>query len=134
MAAFDPTPLNDALRRLHRASIVSLGLCGIAVGIVALAQGAGDFDPGASRWVAIALAAVAILARRSIGPGGRLRVFLYTTVASLVACVGLGVLGVFLATRGQPAVGALYALAAAILLLRPPPKLTKPKPRVEGEA
>jgi hypothetical protein len=127
MASFDPTPLNDALRRLHRASALSLALCGMAIGIVALTRDAALFDPGASRWLAILLAALAILARRSVGAGARLRIFLYTTVASLVACVGLGVLGVFMASQGQPAVGALYALGAAILLLRPPPRLATPK-------
>ncbi len=127
MASFDPTPLNDALRRLHRASIGSLALCGIAIGIVAFTREPGPFEAGSSRWAAILLAALAILSRRSISGHTRLRVFLYTTVASMVACVGLGVLGVYMATQDQPAVGALYALAAAILLLRPPPQLAPPR-------
>ncbi len=126
-ASFDPAPLNDALRRLHRASIVSIALCGLAIGALAFAREGAEFDPGPSRWVAILLAALAILARRSVAAGVRLRVFLYTSVASLVACVGLGVLGVFVATQGQPVVGALYTLGAAILLLRPPPKLASPR-------
>lgn len=129
MATFDPKPLNDALRRLHRASIGSLALCGLGIGAMALTREPQAFDAGSSRWFAIVLAALAILSRRSVAGGARLRVFLYTTVASLVSCVGLGVLGVFMAARGQPAVGALYTLAGAVLLLSPPPRLAEPDTR-----
>lgn len=125
----DPTPLNDALRQLHRSALVSLALCGIGIGLMAYNGGpGGPFDAGASRWPALLLAALAIGLRRPRRLARRgLRPYLYGTVASLLAAVGLGVLGIVMASQAQPAVGCLYALGGALLLFQPPARLVLPK-------
>ena len=51
------------------------------------------------------------------------RVFVYASVASLLCAGGLGLLGVAAGADGQTSTGLLYALAGALLSLRPPPTI-----------
>jgi len=123
----DPTPVNAALRRLHRSTIASLFLCAVGIGIATLSREsapAGEIE-GAYSWVALVLAATAILTRRTgIAPRTSLRSFIYASLASLVAAAGLGMLGLLVALKeSQNTVGLLYTLAGALLVLRPPAML-----------
>jgi hypothetical protein len=126
----DPSPLNDALRRAHRSALVSVAICAIAIGVMMLAsetQSDGEVERVYSLG-ALGLAALSMLARRGVSPGARnLRGFVYASLASLLGAVGLGVLGIVVAARTEEfSVGLLYALAGALLLLRPPPRLVAP--------
>lgn len=126
----NPKPLNDALRRLHRSALASLAACAVGIGIAMLAHSgspAGKAAPAYS-WIAIALAAAAILLRR---PAARaphsLRRFLYGTAVSMLAATGLGVLGIIVTLReSQATTGLLYTLAGVLLVLRAPPVLGPP--------
>lgn len=128
MAEPDPHALNESLRRLHRSALVSLALCALAIGIAAFVSG----EPAPSEEIegpyslaALALAAVAILLRRSsAAPRRSLRAFVYGSVLSLLGAVGLGVLGLFVALHESlTTIGLLYTLAGALLALRPPATL-----------
>jgi len=124
----DPTPLNDALRRAHRSALASVAICALAIGAMMLASDA-SLDHVVDRrysFVALGLAAASMLARRSVGPRARnLRSFVYASLASMLCAVGLGVLALVVALRTQEfGTSLLYALAGALLLLRPPPRLT----------
>lgn len=116
--------MNAALRRLHKSSIASLALCAVGIGIASLSRDGAVTDPvgGMYSWVALGLAATAIVARRSSSAAsGSLRSFVYASVASMVAASGLGVLGILVAlTESQTTVGLLYTLAGTLLVLRPP--------------
>jgi hypothetical protein len=125
----DPSPLNESLRRAHRSALVSVAICALAIGGMMLGSettGAGEVERSYSL-AAIGLAAISLLARRSLGPRAQqLRGFVYATLASMLCAVGLGVLGIVVALRTQEfGVGLLYALAGALLLLRPPPRLVQ---------
>ncbi len=124
----DPTVLNEALRRLHRSAIISLALCATGISIAAFAgpeagaEGSGRSYSG----VALALAVTAILTRRTAPlRSGSLRRLLYGALVSMLAAVGLGLLGAVVALReSQTQVGLLYTLAGALLVLRPPARLS----------
>jgi hypothetical protein len=129
----DPTPVNDALRRLHRSAIASLALCAAGIGITAFMGP--EPDPGrelgrAYSWSALALAAVAILARRTGTSAVRsVRRYVYGALVSMVAAAGLGMLGMLVALReSQSSTGLLYVLAGALLVLRPPAPLARSTP------
>lgn len=134
----DPAPVNDALRKMHRSALVSVAVCAVVTGALGL-SGSEAQEEDVTRlysFGALALAAVAILARRSVaGRTPQLRRFVYASVLSMLACVGLGLLGFAVAYReGQVAVGLLYVLAGALLLLRPPPRLVLgTRPDAEAE-
>lgn len=123
----DPTPLNDALRRLHRSAIASLALCAVGIGFVSFSSGEPPRDAVGSfySWIALFLAGTAILTRRtSASPKRSLRGHVYGSLVSLMAAVGLGVLGLVVALReGQASVGLLYTLAGTLLVLRRPTPL-----------
>jgi hypothetical protein len=126
MPDLDPDALNDSLRRLHRSAIVSLAICAVGIGVVALASR--PQPPAESTdifsLVALALAAVAILLRRSLVAPRSLRAFVYGSVISMLGAVGLGLLGLYVALhQSQALVGLLYTLAGVLLLLRPPATL-----------
>jgi hypothetical protein len=132
-AAPDPTPVNEALRRLHRSAIVSLALCAAGIGIVSLAGPGPAPDGEVGRiysWLALTLAAIAILTRRTgAGRARSVRRFVYAALASMVAAAGLGILGMLVALReAQNTVGLLYVLAGALLVLRPPAPLAASAP------
>jgi hypothetical protein len=131
-APADPAPVNDALRRLHRSAIVSLALCAAGIGIAALAGPEPDPNREVGRgysWIAVALAAIAIVMRRTGGRAFSVRRFVYGALVSLVAAAGLGVLGLLVALReSQATTGLLYVLAGALLVLRPPATLARPTP------
>ena len=76
-------------------------------------------------WVALALAATAILTRRSTAAAsGSLRSFIYASLISMVAAAGLGILGMLVAmVESQHSIGLLYTLAGTLLVLRPPTPL-----------
>lgn len=126
----DPKPLNDALRRLHRSALTSLAACAVGIGIAMLTRSGGPAGKPAATysWIAIALAAAAILLRRPARrPHHALRRFLYGTALSMLAATGLGVLGIVVTLReSQTTTGLLYTLAGALLVLRPPPVLGPP--------
>ena len=131
VAVPDPTPVNDALRRLHRSALLGILICAVALGIM-LFGGTGDSSEQVDQrytYAALALAAVAILARRTSTRGDeKLRTFVYGSISSLMAAMGLGLLGIAIGMReGQTSTGLLYTLAGAVLLLRPPPRLVAPK-------
>ena len=76
-------------------------------------------------WVALALAATAILTRRSgAAASGSLRGFIYASLVSMTAAAGLGILGMLVALLGsQNTIGLLYTLAGTLLVLQPPTPL-----------
>ena len=123
----DPAPVNTALRRLHRSTIASLFLCAVGIGIASFTHEASPRDEvgGMYSWVALALAATAILTRRSTAAAsGSLRGFIYASLISMVAAAGLGILGMLVAmVESQHSIGLLYTLAGALLVLRPPTPL-----------
>ncbi len=123
----DPAPVNTALRRLHRSTIASLFLCAVAIGIASFTRegSSGDEVRGMYSWVALALAATAILTRRSrAAASGSLRGFIYASLVSMMAATGLGILGMLVALiESQNTIGLLYTLAGALRVLRPPTPL-----------
>lgn len=123
----DPSPLNDALRRAHRSALVSVAICAVAIGVLMFASESpsdGEVERAYSI-AALGLAALSMLSRRSVSArASNLRGFVYASLASILAAVGLGVLGIVVAARTDEfSTGLLYALAGALLLLRPPPRL-----------
>ena len=107
----------------------NVAVCAAAIGALMFASDApseGEVENIYSM-SALGLAAVSMLARRSVGPRShQLRVFVYATLASMLSAVGLGALGIVVALRTDEfSVGLLYALAGALLLLRPPAMLTQ---------
>ncbi len=120
----DPAPVNTALRRLHRSTIASLFLCAIGIGIASFTHEGSPPDEvgGLYSWVALALAATAILTRRSgAAASSSLRGFIYASLVSMMAAAGLGILGMLVALiKSQNTVGLLYTLAGTLLVLRPP--------------
>lgn len=120
----DPAPVNTALRRLHRSTIASLFLCAIGIGITSFTREGPPRDEvgGMYSWVALALAATAILTRRSgAAASGSLRGFIFASLVSMMAAAGLGLLGMLVAmVESQHSIGLLYTLAGALLVLRPP--------------
>ena len=120
----DPAPVNTALRRLHRSTIASLFLCAVGIGITSFTREGSPRDEvgGMYSWVALALAATAILTRRSgAAASGSLRGFIYASLVSMMAAAGLGILGMLVAmVESQHSVGLLYTLAGTLLVLRPP--------------
>jgi len=129
----DPSPLNAALRRAHRSALVSVAVCALAIGAMMFAADAeveaeGEVDRIYS-FTALALAAISILARRAVGTRKQLRAYIYASLASMLGAVGLGVLGIVVAVGTEEfSVALLYALAGALLLLRPPPQLAPAEP------
>jgi len=127
----DPSPLNAALRRAHRSALVSVAVCAVAIGAMMLAsdgEATGEVDRLYS-FTALGLAAVSILARRSVGARKKLRSYVYASLASMLGAVGLGVLGIVVAVgTNEFSFALLYALAGALLLLRPPPQLVPAAP------
>ncbi len=123
----DPAPVNTALRRLHRSTVASLFLCAVGIGIASFTQEGSPRDEvgGMYSWVALALAATAILTRRSgAAATGSLRGFIYASLVSMMAAAGLGILGMLVALiESQNTIGLLYTLAGALLALRPPTPL-----------
>ena len=127
MPEVDSRSLNDSLRRLHRSAIASLAVCALGIGVVAFAYDVKPPDDvsGSYSVAALALAAIAILLRRSgMALQHSLRSFVYGSVISMLSAVGLGLLGLYVALReSQTSVGLLYTLAGVLLVLRPPPTL-----------
>jgi hypothetical protein len=127
--SIDPTPVNDALRRLHRSAIASLALCAVGVGVAAFGNEPAPRDELGDlySWIALALAATAILTRRSVyRPARSLRSHVYSSLVSLMAATGLGILGLVVALREeQTTVALLYTLAGALLVLRAPAPLVR---------
>jgi hypothetical protein len=118
-----PAP-NRALRTVHRGVLGALAVCAVAIALSAK-PGTSSISEGEQRsytTVAVALAAVSILTRRR--PTARVanpRVYLISSLASLLCAGGLGITGVTFALAGGARSTALvYALAGAIFALRPP--------------
>ncbi len=116
--------LDRSLRTSHRTVLAMIALCAV---LSAIQPGGGDDDaPDPTiTTVAVALGLGTILARRAsttavISSSARV-----TLVLCAHACAfGLAVLGTFVAmARGQSQIGLMFALAAGIFSLRPPPTL-----------
>lgn len=124
----DPTALNRALQRVHRGVLVTLAVSALVIAVDGRIHPAPPPPPdetGNHPGVALGLAAVAILARRSLRPWRPDRRFVYTTLASLLCVAGLGLLGVYVGVaRDQTTAGLLYTLAGTLLGLRPPPRIS----------
>jgi hypothetical protein len=117
-----PTDLARALRRVQRSVLVTLAVCALVSATVAVdGDGVGAADPRFTG-VGVALGLVSIVARRSaLAPRTRPRARVRLCLLSLLAAGAVGLTGVALAlTRGEREAGILYALAGAILALRPP--------------
>lgn len=128
----DPAPVVASLRSLRRSALFAVALFALGIGLIALRSGGvttGDVDRRVT-YAALALAGISILTRRSPGAAGNPRVFVATQVASVLAAVGLGLLGAVIALRAGPwQVGLIYNLAALLLLFRPPASFALAPPR-----
>ena len=118
----DPAALETSLRSLRRSALVSVAVIALGVAVIGLRSHV-DQALGVDRPItfgALALASVSVLARRSFGGAVSARAFVMRHVTSVLAAVGLGLLGGFVALReGQWQIGLLYEIAAALLLFRP---------------
>jgi hypothetical protein len=127
-----PDSLDASLRTLRRSALLALAVCALGIGLLALRSSVPQ-DTSVDRRItltALVLAAASILTRRSIRAPASAGVFFGTQVASVLCAVGLGLLGGLVAVRtGQWQVGLLYNLAAALLLVRPPARLSLPPRR-----
>ena len=136
LQAPDPTPVNTALRRLHRGVLITLAVCALVIAASGQTERHGEPPAPDNPYgvVALALAAGAILSRRSVAtPSRPTRGFVYASVASLVCAGGLGLLGVAAGSDGgHTSTGLLYALAGALLSLRPPPTIALGDTTPEG--
>lgn len=131
----DPDALSATLQRLRRSALIAVALFALGIGLFAFASGS-ELSAEVDRRItfsALALAGASILTRRSLPRPGSSRSFVAMQVASVLCAVGLGLLGALLAVRaGQWQVGALYNVAAALLLLRPPARFeVAPRRRVD---
>jgi hypothetical protein len=127
----DPSPLDASLRRLRYSALLAVAACaaGIALHSFRAEEHAGDVERGFVM-LALALAGISILARRSVPRSSSPRSFVGLQVTSNLAAVALGILGAWLAvTHDHIQSGLLYNLAAVLLLLRPPPRLVVAPPR-----
>jgi hypothetical protein len=118
----DPSALETSLRSLRRSALLSVAVIALGIAVIGVRSHV-DQGLGVDRPVtfgALALASVSVLARRSFGGAVSARAFVTRHVASVLAAVGLGLLGGFVALReGQWQIGLLYEVAAALLLFRP---------------
>jgi TRAP-type C4-dicarboxylate transport system permease small subunit len=116
-------PVLASLRSLRRSGLVAIAMFALGIGWIAL-RAEGEPDANVDRritYVALALAGVSILTRRTLPGAASPRAFVATQIASVLCSVGLGLLGAVLAVRhGQWQVGLLYNVAAALLLFRVP--------------
>jgi len=127
-----PDDLIAALRRPRHVALLVLAGCALATGVLALSEPETGAVDRRYTMVALALAAVSILTRRSV-PGATPARLVALQRVSCAAVAGLGVLGVSLALREQQAsVGLLYCVAGALLLLRPAPRLLAPRTAPPG--
>jgi len=131
----DFTPVLASLRSLRRSALIALGMFALGIGWIAY-QAQGEPDANVDRritYVALALAGISILTRRSVPNMASPRSFVATQIASVMCSVGLGLLGAVLAARhGQWQVGLLYNVAAALLLFRAPAATRAPEPPRRG--
>ena len=129
-------PLLASLRSLRRSALLAIAMFAVGVGWIALR--AGDEPPTEVdrriTYVALALAGVSILTRRTLPGSASPKAFVATQITSVLCSVGLGLLGAVLAVRyGQWQVGLLYNVAAALLLFRVPGRAAAPPlPRARG--
>jgi hypothetical protein len=125
-------PVLASLRSLRRSALIAVGMFTLGIGWIAYRA---DAEPEASAdhritYLALALAGVSILTRRSVPNTTSPRAFVAAQIASVVCSVALGLLGAVLAARhGQWQVGLLYNVAAALLLFRAPAASAAPLPR-----
>ena len=116
--------LDRSLRTAHRTVLAMIALCAVLSALQSSDGDDGAPDPTITT-VAVALGLGTVVARRAstsavISPPTRLILLL-----SAYACaLGLAMTGSFVAmTRGQSQIGLMFALAAGIFSLRPPPTL-----------
>ena len=116
--------LDRTLRTSHRAVLAMIALSAV-LSAIQLGDGDDDAPDPTITTVAIALGLGTVLARRvSTSPVISLRPRVTLLVCAYACAVALAVLGTFVAlTRGQSQIGLMFALAAGIFSLRPPPTL-----------
>ena len=116
--------LDRSLRTAHRTVLAMIATCAVLAAVQS-AEGEEPAPDPVTTTVALALAVGTIVARRaSTSPvvAGRTRV---TLIVSSWACAfTIALLGAFLAvTEGRTQTGLVFALAAGIFCLRPPPRI-----------
>jgi hypothetical protein len=131
-AAPDFGPVLASLRSLRRSALIAIAMFALGIGWIAY-RADGEPDANVDRriiYVALALAGVSILTRRSVPSTASPRAFVAAQIASVLCSVALGLLGAVLAARhGQWQVGLLYNVAAALLLFRGPAATAAPLAR-----
>jgi hypothetical protein len=126
----DPAPLDRALRRTHRSTLLGLAACAL---VSFLQPGESESTPPPSLYTLIAVAlATATIATRQLATSPRLaaRVRVMLSLTALALATAIGLLGAYLAVAvGSRQAGLLFILAAAIFSLRPPPPAVPPERR-----
>lgn len=110
------------LRRVHMAVLALIAGAALAIAALGSQSPEAATEPPFYSLAAIALAALAILSRGAlVGPAPRLPRATRRAVLSLLCAGSLGMLGLAVGTiEEQQQTGLLYALAGALLALRPP--------------
>ena len=116
--------LDRSLRNAHRTVLAMIAGCAV----LSVLQPGADPEPApepTTTTVAVVLALATILTRRSAtSPVVEPRTSLVLLLSSYACAFALAALGSFIAmTQGQKETGLVFALAAGIFCLRPPPRL-----------
>jgi hypothetical protein len=126
----DPTPLDRALRRAHRTTLLGLAACAL---VTFLQPGTTETAPPPTLYTLIAISlAMGTILSRSLGTSPRLapKLRVLLTLAAFGLATALGVFGAGLAVAsGSRDTGLLFTLAAALFCLRPPPPAVPPRRR-----
>ena len=131
----DPAPLDRALRRAHRTTLLGLVACLLVTFFQPAATDAAP-PPTLYTLIAVGLALVSILFRQ-LGTSPRLtpRTRVLFTLGAFGVATALGVFGAGLAlSSGARHTGLLFTLAAILFSLRPPPPAVPPGQRGVGAA
>ena len=118
----DPAPVDRALRTTHRSVLGLIAVCAIVIAAQQASPDAAELNRDFTL-VAIALAAVSIIARRTAEvPRAAPRQRVIGVLVGYLAAAGIAIVGVAAAVgAGEKRSGLIFALAAAIFSLRPPP-------------
>jgi hypothetical protein len=131
----DSAPLDRALRRAHRTTLLGLAACAL---VTILQPEATETAPPPTLHTMIALGlALGTILSRQLGTSPRLapkaRVLFTLAGFGLAAVLGVFGAGLALAT-GTRQTGLLFTLAAALFCLRPPPPAVPPCGHGDGAA
>lgn len=123
-SAIDRSPQDRSLQISHRTVLAMIAICAVISAIQPSDSEEPSPDPTVTT-IAVGLALATIVLRRgSTSPVVAARTRL-TLILSAYACAfALALLGAFVAIRdGQSQTGLIFALAAGIFCLRPPPRI-----------